>query len=204
MSSAASAEGAAQQAEAEAIDGSMDLMFECMEQEDTTTTTLPPPQAGKARPKGKGKAKAKSRVRKPKLCLLCKIDGNALTYCHNCKSEHDAMKKDAVDNGWFEKFDEGKSNPVLFKKRINDFRHQCQSRGHGRARALYNAARLEEIFEKSRITQQGSEYVMMDWFEFEAWYSAKKFPDDIIEQKWRLALASPEHGAVDDEGENSN
>lgn len=158
---------------------------------------------GRNRPGG-GAAAAKKTPQN--TCLICRDSSGNLCgnnpFCHKCKAEHDAMKKDTTTNGWADRFEEGKSNPVIFRKMVNDFRHNCASRGRGRSRPQYNAARLEDIFEQSSVCQQGNEYAMMDWFEFESWYSQKKLGDEAIEQKWREALACPEPGQVDNGGDN--
>lgn len=163
------------------------------------------------------KAKAKGRKqhgsgagvanKKPqRMCLICRDTSASLwgnnPVCHTCKAEHDAMKKFAVANGCAARFAEGKSTSDMFRKMVNDFTHSCASRGRGRSRPTYNTTRLEDIFEQPSVLQNGNEYAIMDWFEFESWYGQKKFNDDAIEQKWRDALASTDPRAIDHEGEN--
>ena len=97
------------------------------------------------------------------------------------------MKKDAETNGWLERFEKGKSTPAIFKKMVNDYRHQCASQGRGKPRPVYKASRLEELFEQAKVKQAGKEGVMMDWFELENWYQGKKSPDKAFETKWRAA-----------------
>ena len=43
---------------------------------------------------------------------------------------------------------------------------------------------------------------MMDWFDFEQFYKAKRFSDTAIEEKWRDALANFPEGDKDMDGEN--
>lgn len=158
---------------------------------------------------GKASAnKAKAKAKHKRTCLICRDDGSQLCgnnpFCHKCKAEHDAMKKDAQTHGWISRFEEGKNNPVIFRKMVNDFRHLCASRGRGRPRPVYKAANLEEMLEESSIIQKGNEYAMMDWSKFEAWYHQKKLGDEEIEAKWREALSTSVPGALDREGENPN
>ena len=65
-------------------------------------------------------------------------------FCHACKADHDAMRKDAADNEWLNKFEEAKKNPVIMRKMLSYYRHKCASRGRGRPRPAYNVGRLEE------------------------------------------------------------
>ena len=129
-----------------------------------------------------GKARA---GKTPKLCILCRDPSKNTCgnnpYCQACKCEHDAMQKDAKENGWLDKFESGKQNPVIFKKMVMDFRFQCPSRGRGRPRTQYKFARLDQIFERATVLENGVETCMMDWFEFSAFYESKKMDESTIE-----------------------
>ena len=157
--------------------------------------------------RGSGKTpKQQKQAQKP--CIVCRSPDKERcgknAFCHECKSEYDAMRKDSVENGWHARFEEGKENPVTFRKMLNDYRWQCASRGRGRLRPVYDVARLETIFEMAHVKQRGEEAVMMDWFDFESFYSAKKVNDKAIEDRWREKLSEAENHPEDrDElGEN--
>ena len=142
----------------------------------------------------------------PKLSCICRNTGVPLCgkslFCHGCKSEHEAMKKDATENGWVDKFEEGKADPVVFSKMVNDFRFECKSRVAG---ASARNMRLRALIRSSRgaaSSRWGSERVMMDRFDFEQFYKAKRFSDTAIEEKWRDALANFPEDDKDMNGEN--
>ena len=121
---------------------------------DVATLQMSPPPDKLPRRKAPAKAKAKGAGAKeqmepqasgahmpPKLCCICRSPGVPLCgknlFCHGCKAEHEAMKKDANENGWIEKFEEGKADPVVFRKMVSYFRFECKSMGaRPRAQAL--------------------------------------------------------------------
>eukprot|EP00974_Lingulodinium_polyedra_P013453 1302092-Lingulodinium_polyedra.AAC.1 len=53
------------------------------------------------------------------------------------------------------------------------------------------------MVESSSVNQHGKKAVRMDWFDFEAFYQSKRFTDEQIDAKWRLALKD---GRADVEG----
>ena len=65
------------------------------------------------------------------------------------------MKKDAMANGWIDRCSHGVNNPSIFRKLIQGFRHSRASRGRGKARPIYKAARLQQVFESSSLHKKG-------------------------------------------------
>eukprot|EP00974_Lingulodinium_polyedra_P004435 415751-Lingulodinium_polyedra.AAC.1 len=57
------------------------------------------------------------------------------------------------------------------------------------------------MVESSSVNQHGKNAVRVDWFDFEAFYQSKRFTDEQIHAKWRLALKD---GPADMEGLNTD
>jgi hypothetical protein len=103
-----------------------------------------------------------------KLCIVCQcnpVSGNN-PFCKADKREFQALKKDAEAQGRQDLFEKARSDPILFKKILEDYREQCQPTRStaGWQRPPYNFARMEEIISKRTVLQRGCESVKKDYF----------------------------------------
>jgi hypothetical protein len=132
----------------------------------------------------------------PKLCIICQccpVSGNN-PFCKVDKREYQALKKDSDTQGRQELFEKARSDPVLFKKILEDYREQCQPTRTtaGWQRPPYNFARMEEIISKRTVLQRGGESVKKDYFDVLEIFAKKRMTQADADVYWRkLAIRTP-------------
>ena len=104
-----------------------------------------------------------------KLCTICQcnpVSGNN-PVCKVDKREYQALKKDSDAQGRKELFEKARSDPVLFKKILEDYREQCQPTRTtaGWQRPPYNFARMEEVISKKTVLQREGDSIKKDYFD---------------------------------------
>ena len=165
------------------------------------------PKRQRAATRASAKAGGKGAGRNNKVCSMCRSPDKTCVgkdgFCRECKTEYEACRKDAIENGWLQKFQKCQDTPVLMRKLVSDFKHQCPSRGRGQRRKDFDSGRCEEIFQRATMTQRGVEKIFMDWFDYELYLQNKKIPDSEIERRWRDLLAAADDDDKDRDGENA-
>ncbi|CAE7783594.1 unnamed protein product [Symbiodinium sp. CCMP2592] len=167
------------------------------------------PPASKRRAKAKAKAGTDASADKGSresyhglMCTMCEVKPSYKKnpYCNNCKSDVDAMLKDAKVNQWLDKFEECKKKPAVFRKLLRDFQAQCPSQGPGKKRPVYGRARAIETIAREMLSDEGTRFIKADYFQFERHYKAMQLDGDEINEKWKARLAD---GICDRAGENA-
>ena len=131
-----------------------------------------------------------------KLCVICQcnpVSGNN-PFCKVDKREYQALKKDSDAQGRKELFEKARSDPVLFKKILEDYREQCQPTRTtaGWQRPPYNFARMEEVISKKTVLQRGGESIKKDYFDVLEIFAKKRMTQADADQYWRkLAIRTP-------------
>ncbi|CAE7401047.1 unnamed protein product [Symbiodinium microadriaticum] len=158
----------------------------------------------KRRAKTKAKASAEKGQRESYAGLQCSICESKPSYkknpyCNTCKSDVEAMAKDAKLNQWEDKYEECKKKPAVFRKLLRDFQAESPSQGAGKKRAVYGRAKAVETIAREQLLDEGTRYIKADYFEFEKHYKGKQLDEAEIHAKWQARCAE---GIIDKLGDN--
>ena len=161
---------------AAADDAGDDMLFEmdpgAQSAASTPSTTLPSAsdtassRGGGAKRRSVGGKAAKG---KSKMCIICRVNpvSGHNSFCKADKKEYEGLRKDAVQQGKVEFLERAMTDPVLFKKILEDYREKCCTlrTSSGWARPSYDFTRVEEMIRMSTVVRTGGKAKMKDYFD---------------------------------------
>ena len=123
---------------------------------DKAKVTAPQPSVAASPKKKKAKDVLALEGLKGRSCVMCdKKQYQKSRFCNFHKKEAEALKKDAIEAGYYEFYESQCSNGELCKKMLTEFMSKCASKGAGVKRDRFNWVQYKETAYKAREVRRG-------------------------------------------------